>query len=282
MNSETDIHGTNGQVVGAIITYGDSSGPCIYGDVPVVVSADSPAYLRIFGAISSRESPMRSKGNPKKPSFEPVGAINGVQAYEKHGASAGAVHWISVNGNLQRMLKKLCDAVPQVGEYLYASGYSFSGDKMCSAASGDPLTTDEYRSSEFCVFLYELLGAHFLSGEADEAEIAGVRAGITQVQCSEAWKLITDRDALLKKHGFFEATYADERLRMVTASISINCGVKLMESMLADTEDKTAKALTEARVRRYDSVKSGFGRSRSLWELNCGNINDGVPFNLDL
>lgn len=276
-----NILDSSGNVVGYVMSTDKYTGPLIYGCVPIPVSDDSPASLRIFAAISSRESPVRSESNPHKPAFKTAGALDGVQAYETHGASAGAVHWITKNGNLQFVLKELCANVPAFNDQ-FSTRYSFNEEavkQLIDVSTGEQLTVEQYRSVDFCVFLYECLGAHFLVGEADDDELASVRADIAKVQCDEAWKLISQRNPLLKKHGFYDATMEDERLRLITASMSINCGTDLMGRMLSHATDKTAAALTESRIHEYSRIGATFGKTRSLWEANdCTLVTDGKPF----
>lgn len=277
MTMSTDIRDHNGVSIGYITKYRDWEGPLIYGDVPVLVTKDSPAKLRIFGAISSRESPMRSKSSHRKPSFQAVGAINGAQAYEPHGASAGAVHWISKNGNLQRLLSDLCQAIPDFA-HEFAYQYTIDTDfNLRFAETDEVLKVEDYRSTEFCVFLHEVLGAHGIADE-DEELANEVREKIAAVQCASAWKLIQDRDVLLKKHGFYEATIADERLRLITASMSINCGIALMERMLSKSDEPTAEALTESRILEYQRIGAGFGKDRSIWEMKTDLVYDRKEF----
>lgn len=272
-----DVLSSDGKVIGVITSYRGDTGPLIYGNVPIVVDASSPAPLRIFAAISSRESPLRA--TPSKPVFKAVGAIDGVQGYEKHGVSAGSMQWISRNGNLQRLLRALADALPDVADEI-AARYEFSADgKQLVGADGEPLSVEEYRSTEFCVWLHELLGCHFMAAEATEEELAEARATASRVQCDEAWKLITERDDILRYLGWLDAVNDDERLRLITASMAINVGIATFKRMLAGAKEKTAKALTANRIHIYQTMGAGFGVTRSNWELSdCDLVVDGQPF----
>lgn len=275
------VANSRGEVVGSIVHGPHSSGPCIYGTVPVVVDAGSSARMRIFAAIASRESPLRSSSNPARPAGGVTAAIDGAQAWEAHGVSAGAVHWISANGNLQRLLYALCQSVPEMETELSVA-YSFSEDHaaLVAVSSGDPLSVEDYRTTAFVVWMHELLGLHFMKEECDEEAIAAARAKVTEVQCAAAWKLINERDNILQASGWYAAVMEDERLRLITASMAINTGIGTFEKMLEKASDYTSKDLTDARIKVYQSIGAGFGVTRSNWELNeCKLVVDGQAFN---
>lgn len=251
--------------VGVWRSFRGNRGPLIYGDVPF--EHDGSCKTRILYAIASRESPLRNPSDPSTVALPLRPALNGVQIYEPW-VSAGLVHFTSKSGNLQRMLLDVIKESPDVAEFLAASGIYLTGDDESTlnfyhagedADEMEEWTLEEMRTSIFPILLNKALGM----------------AGARDVQVRHAWALIEERDTILKELGWFEPVVEDERLRLLTASLAINASVKLMRRVLKRAKDKTAEALTDARIAVYDEIGSGFGKSRAKWEMETDLVEDG-------
>jgi hypothetical protein len=243
------------EIIGAYLKYKNDSGPCIYGKTEFVPNEDYKQ--RILAAISSRESPIRAENDPTKVGWPLKPGYSSVQAYEPW-ISIGMCHAISRNGNAQRLLQKLSDSVPSVKDSLLEDGFIVEQETF-KDSDGNSLTLPRIRSEDFCVAIHKAL-------ENEET---------IQPQCEFFWGLIEERFPIVKETGWWESAVRDERIMLIISSLAINAGTTLFRSILEDSEEYTADALTSSRIKKYKAIGSNFGVDRANWERSCSYVTDG-------
>lgn len=239
--------------IGVYLKYKDSLGPCIFGKTEF--KPDSSFKQRCLAAIASRESPIRSSKDPAKAKFPLVPGYSSTQSYEPW-ISIGMCHAISRNGNAQKLMERVFLSVPELSDKFREYGYVVAKGTFRNAKDDSLLTSKDIRSEHFCVALHKIL--------EDSRTI--------QPQCDFFWKLIEERFSIVKQTGWFDAAMADERSMLIIASLAINAGVALFRRCLTGAKTKTAKELTDSRIREYKKIGANFGIERAKWEFSCSYV----------
>jgi hypothetical protein len=255
--------------IGFYVDYNGKEGPCIYGGTEFVPNSSS-LEERILAVIGCRESPLRNPKDKTRMAHPLRPSLNCIQAYEwtdTHGywASMGLCHAITRNGNAQKLLGEIFDNFPELEEYFNKSGYFLLENSICVAGKVDELDVIDYYGEPYS----KLEGSDYIKNESLLLVLYDILgdARTKDTQVKFFWKLISERDKVLKEMGWLDAVNENKRLRLLTASLAINASVGLMKECLRGAKSKTPEALTESRIAAY----RGKGKERAVWELN-------VPF----